>query len=213
MISTNSTAPTRTSRSKSRLARSSPCRGGQDQHLGVCNVTKVLLGRALKSAPIASVQNNHNLIDRTDPRVLEACRRDGLVFFAYFPLGDVGDGSIPRLVNLEPCSPLARVDGRHGAKLASVALAWLIRTLPFAVPIPGTSSPAHLQENVAAWALASRLTPDDIAELATMPTAAASTDRAAEELCRKCSRRCQADCQIVVLRPYASLTLAIRLNH
>jgi len=145
---------------------------GKIRHLGVCNVTKVLLGRALKSAPIASVQNNHNLIDRTDPRVLEACRRDGLVFFAYFPLGDVGDGSIPRLVNLEPSSPLARVAGRHGAKLASVALAWLIQTLPFAVPIPGTSSPAHLQENVAALALASRLTPDDIAELATMPIAA-----------------------------------------
>lgn len=88
-------------------------------------------------------------------------------------LRDCVEGSLRRLrTDTIDLYQLHRPDPNIPIEESLGALAWLFRTLSFAVPIPGTSSPAHLQENVAALALASRLTPDDIAELATMPTAA-----------------------------------------
>ena len=144
---------------------------GKIRHLGVCNLPPGLLRRAQASARIVSVQNHHNLADRTDRAVLDTCKRNGLVFFAYFPLGDAGDGTGPALVAAAPGSPQASVAARHGATPAQVALAWMIRTLPFAVPIPGTSSARHLDENAGALDLARRLTDDDLALLATIETA------------------------------------------
>lgn len=144
-------------------------REGKIRHIGVCNVPPDLLCRARQAAPIVSVQNHHNLIDRTDSRILDLCSRENLVFFCYFPLGDAGDGSVPALVRAEEGSPLAAVAARHGATAAQVALAWLIRTLPFAVPIPGTGSIAHLEDNVAALDLAPELTQEDLELLATVP--------------------------------------------
>ncbi len=143
---------------------------GKIRYLGVCNVTSAMLRRAQAAASLVSVQNHHNLVDRTDPEVLDACRRDRLVFFAYFPLGDTGDGSRPALVAANAGSPQAIVAARHGATPAQVALAWMIRTIPFSVPIPGTSSLGHLEENVRALALANALTDSDLDLLATVET-------------------------------------------
>lgn len=145
-------------------------RAGRIKRIGICNVDADALARARLVAPIVSVQNNHNLIERTDAQVLDTCARDGLVFFPYFPLGDVGDGRVAKLVSASSASPLAIVAGRLGATTAQVAIAWLIRTLPFAVPIPGTSSAAHLVENTDALRLADHFSQDDLELLEQIPT-------------------------------------------
>jgi pyridoxine 4-dehydrogenase len=95
--------------------------------------------------PVVSVQNRYSLTDRKHDRVLEACERDGLAFLPWFPLAAGraarADGSIDRVAR------------DHGASRAQVALAWLLARSPVMVPIPGTSSIEHLEENVAAAAL------------------------------------------------------------
>jgi pyridoxine 4-dehydrogenase len=147
-------------------------REGKVRQIGVCNVTPTELTRAQQVAPIVSVQNHHNLVDRTHPEILDRCRSDGLAFLAYFPLGDSGDGNLPQLVHAGIGTPLAAVAARRGATPAQVALAWLVKTIPFCVPIPGTGSRAHLEENMAALPLAAELTGEDLGLLATVETRA-----------------------------------------
>ena len=128
---------------------------GKIRHIGLSNVDEDELARARRIVPIVSVQNRYNLADRSWEPVLDACERDGIAFVPWYPLGA---GDLPaRRVRLGP------VADRHGATPAQVALAWLLQRSPAMVPIPGTSSRAHLEENVAAAAL--RLTDEDLAEL------------------------------------------------
>ena len=122
---------------------------GKIRHIGLSNVSVDQLQRARKLVPIVSVQNRYNLADRASEDVLEVCEHDGLGFLPWYP---VGAGDLAR-----PGGPLDRAAKAHGVTQAQVALAWLLLHSPVTLPIPGTSSTAHLEENVAA----AELTLDD----------------------------------------------------
>ena len=130
---------------------------GKIRHVGLSNVSREQLERARAIVPIVSVQNRYSIADRASEDVLELCERAGIAFLPWFPLGAgglaAGEG------------PLARVAGRHGATPAQVAIAWLLHRSPVICPIPGTSSLAHLEENVAAARL--ELSDEDLASLSS----------------------------------------------
>jgi pyridoxine 4-dehydrogenase len=128
---------------------------GKIRHVGLSNVDERQLARARSVVSVVSVQNRYSLEDRAHERVLEACEGDGLGFLPWFPLAM---GSLAR-----PGGRLDRIASAHGAAPGQVALAWLLRRSPVMLPIPGTSSPEHLEENVAAAAL--QLTDEDLATL------------------------------------------------
>ena len=119
-------------------------RDGKIERLGVSNVDVDELAEARSIADIVSVQDKYGLTDRTNEPVLEQCERLGLPFLPWYPLG--GDGKLPRAVK--------QVAKRHRATPAQVAIAWLLARSPQLVPIPGTSDPEHLAENMAASELA-----------------------------------------------------------
>ena len=128
---------------------------GKIRHVGLSNVDVDELERARRIVPIVSVQNRYSLAGRSADAVVDACERDGLAFVPWYPLGA---GDLPaRRVRLGP------VADRHGATPAQIALAWLLHRSPAVLPIPGTSSRDHLEENVGAAEL--RLTDADLAEL------------------------------------------------
>lgn len=130
-------------------------REGKVRHVGLSEVGVDELRRAQEILPIASVQNRYNLTDRGSEAVLEACEQDGIAFIPWFPLAA---GPLAR-----PGGPVDEISSRHGATPGQVALAWLLRRSPVMLPIPGTSSVEHLEENVAAASL--ELTDDEYAEL------------------------------------------------
>lgn len=117
-------------------------REGKVRLIGVCNVGKAELARALRVAPIASVQNRFSLADRSSLDVAEACRQQGIAFIAWAPLGKGG------LAGDDPT--LARAAAQLGVSSAQLALAWVLHASPGSVPIPGTASVAHLEEDVTA---------------------------------------------------------------
>jgi aryl-alcohol dehydrogenase-like predicted oxidoreductase len=117
---------------------------GKIRHVGISNVSVDELKQAREMSTVVSVQNRYNVGDRESEDVLQVCERDGLGFIPWFPLGA---GSI------DSDGPLAGVAQRHGASVMQIALAWLLRKSPAMLPIPGTSSVEHLEENVAAAAL------------------------------------------------------------
>jgi aryl-alcohol dehydrogenase-like predicted oxidoreductase len=118
---------------------------GKIRHVALSNVTVDQLKRARALVEIVSVQNRYNLGDRASEDVLEVCERDGLGFLPWYP---VGAGNLTKAGG-----PLDRVAKAHAVTPAQVALAWLLLHSPVMLPIPGTSSVAHLEENVAAAAL------------------------------------------------------------
>ena len=124
---------------------------GKIRHLGLSNVTVAQLDAASEVATIVSVQNRYNATARDADPVLDACTERGLAFIPWAPVGS-GDVSV-----------LSAAAERHGVTPSQLALAWLLHRSPVMVPIPGTSSVAHLEENIAAAAI--ELTPDDIAAL------------------------------------------------
>jgi aryl-alcohol dehydrogenase-like predicted oxidoreductase len=128
---------------------------GKIRHIGVSNVTLEELQRARGLAEIVSVQNRYNVSERRFDDVLALCEREGIAFLPWSPLSS--GPSVGTLRNA------ARLAARLGATTAQVAIAWLLARSPVMVPIPGTSSVAHLEENVSAAAL--RLAPEDLAEL------------------------------------------------
>ena len=115
---------------------------GKIAHIGLSNVNVEQLERALEMTPVVSVQNRFNLVDRDSEPVLEACERRGIAFIPWFPLAT---GSLAR-----PGGALDRAAATHQAAPAQVALAWLLARSAVMLPIPGTGSVAHLEENVAA---------------------------------------------------------------
>ncbi|MGE5406980.1 MAG: aldo/keto reductase [Syntrophothermus sp.] len=127
---------------------------GKIRHIGVSNVRPEQLETARGLVEVVSVQNRFNLGDRHGAAVLATCQEDGIAFIPWFPLGA---GSLAK-----PGGVAAEVATAHGATPAQVALAWLLAT-PATLPIPGTGSVAHLEENVAATGL--RLTDAEVAEL------------------------------------------------
>src|SRR5947207_3088737 len=114
--------------------------------IGLSNVTRQLLLHALEHTPIACVQNPLNLADRGSMPVLEECSARGIAFVPFFPLGSGFAQANPVLGNTQ----LLSVAGRLGVTPAQVALAWLLDLEPCVLLIPGTSSRAHLEENLAA---------------------------------------------------------------
>ncbi len=116
---------------------------GKIRHIGVSNVSVGELARARRVAHVVSVQNRYNLLDRESDDVAETCEREGLAFLPWDPLGT---GVLAR----RPPRPLEQIAHRHGVTAAQVALAWLLKRSPAILPIPGTSSVSHLEENVSA---------------------------------------------------------------
>jgi pyridoxine 4-dehydrogenase len=115
---------------------------GKIRLVGVSNVSVSQLETAREIAPIATVQNRFNLQDRGSEQVLERCEQLGLGFIPWFPLSA---GSLARSEG-----PLEQIAARHGASVAQIVLAWLLARSQMMLPIPGTSSVEHLEENVAA---------------------------------------------------------------
>jgi pyridoxine 4-dehydrogenase len=131
---------------------------GKVRHVGLSNVTAEELGRATQVVPIASVQNRYNLNDRRSEAVLRACERAGIAFIPWLPLGT---GRLAR-----PGGALREAAARLGATLPQLALAWLLRRSPVMLPIPGTSSVEHLEENLVAAKL--RLTDEEVLSLTSL---------------------------------------------
>jgi pyridoxine 4-dehydrogenase len=127
---------------------------GLVRHLGVSNVSPAQVAEARTVAPVVTVQNHYNLVHRADDALVDRCATDGIGFTPYFPLG----GFTPL-----QSGTLAAVAARVGATPQQTALAWLLQRSPTMLLIPGTSSRAHLRENLAAADLV--LPPDAVAEL------------------------------------------------
>jgi pyridoxine 4-dehydrogenase len=127
--------------------------------VGVSNVTLEQLDTAIRLAGVVCVQNPYSLLDRTHEDVLQRCQSEGIAFVPFFPLGSAFPG-MPKVTENPVVEDLA---DRLGATAAQVGLAWLLHHADNILLIPGTSSVAHLEENVAAGALP--LTPDQLAEL------------------------------------------------
>jgi pyridoxine 4-dehydrogenase len=117
---------------------------GLIRHLGISGVSDAQLTEAQSIAPVVTVQNLYNLANRQDDELVERCAREGIAFAPFFPLG----GFTPRQSDV-----LDRVAARLEATAQQVALAWLLQRSATIVLIPGTSSVAHLRENVSAASL------------------------------------------------------------
>jgi pyridoxine 4-dehydrogenase len=129
---------------------------GKIRHIGLDTLTSDQLEQALSLTRIASVQNRFNLVDRESADVLKLCEAHGLAFLPWFPLanGALTGGASAALTALA---------GRHGATRGQLALAWLLHHSTVTLPTPGTSSLAHLDENLDAAGL--RLSADEVKEL------------------------------------------------
>ena len=126
---------------------------GKIRLVALSNVTQEHIERARKIVPIVSVQNRYSFADREWDYVVEYCQRNGLAFIPWFPLGA---GKVAgELLN--------RIAETHAASVTQIALAWLLRRSPMMLPIPGTSSLEHLEQNVASASL--RLTENEFEEL------------------------------------------------
>ena len=138
---------------------------GKIRHVGVSNFTADELARARRVVPVVSVQNRYNLADRRSEEVLRVCTREGLAFIPWAPLAS---GSTSRLEGggerqSDKAGALEKVAAAHGVSVMQVAIAWLLAKSPAMLPIPGTSSVAHLEEDIAAARL--QLGPAELAAL------------------------------------------------
>ena len=131
-------------------------KAGKIRHLGLSEVSVKEIEQAKKTATIVSVQNLYNLGNQQSAAVLDYCTKHNLGFIPWFPLA-AGDMA-------KPGGPLAKAAKAHGATVSQLALAWLLQKSPVVLPIPGTSSVDHLQENVGAAAL--KLTESEWADIA-----------------------------------------------
>ena len=128
--------------------------------IGLSTVSADDVREALGVTPIAEVQNAFSVVNRGDEPVLDLCREHGIAYVPYFPLGSAYVGG-PQVLAADPA--VASVAEKHGASPAQVALAWLLAHYDRMLPIPGTSSVAHLEDNLAAGDVAL-----DDADLATL---------------------------------------------
>src|SRR5580704_10085372 len=129
---------------------------GKIRFVGLSNVTREHIGRARKIVPIVSVQNRYSFADREWDYVVDHCERNGIAFIPWFPLGA---GKVAGEI-------LNRVARAHQSTPLQVALAWLLQRSPIMLPIPGTSSVEHLEENIRSASLP--LTQEEYEELASV---------------------------------------------
>ncbi|HQR48854.1 MAG TPA: aldo/keto reductase [Steroidobacteraceae bacterium] len=131
---------------------------GLVRHVGVSNFGVSELERARRVVNVVSVQNRYNVSDRSSDAVLAACERDGLAFIPWSPLTQA-----PRDAQGGARSALERWAGRRGVSFVQAATAWLLARSPAMLPIPGTASVRHLEDNAAAASL--QFTPDELREI------------------------------------------------
>jgi pyridoxine 4-dehydrogenase len=115
---------------------------GKIRHIGICNVTEPQLREAQQVTAIVSVQNRYNASDQGSDSIIDLCEQEHLAFLPWAPILD-----------LDRAPAVQEIARDHGATPRQVALAWLLARSPAVLPIPGTGSAAHLDENVAAAAL------------------------------------------------------------
>jgi pyridoxine 4-dehydrogenase len=136
---------------------------GKIRHIGLSEVTPTEIEAAQQIVPIASVQNRYSLADRRHDATLAWCEARGIAFLPWYP---IAAGKL-----LQPSHPaaqtLSRIAAAHKATTAQISLAWLLARSPVMLPIPGTSSLAHLEENIAAATLG--LGANDLADLNALP--------------------------------------------
>lgn len=116
---------------------------GKVRHIGLSNVSEAQLREAQRLTPVVSVQNRYNAADRSSDSMVDLCDQESIVFLPWAPIQD-GDEIVPALT----------AASNHGVSTRQVILAWLLARSPRILPIPGTGSPAHLEENVSAASIA-----------------------------------------------------------
>jgi len=125
---------------------------GKIRHIGVSNVTEEQLRVAQRLTPIVSIQNRYNVDDRNSESLVDLCEQEQIVFLPWAPISDLkGDPAVQQAAE------------KRGVSAYQIVLAWLLARSPSILPIPGTGSVAHLEENVAAAEL--ELTPAEVAEI------------------------------------------------
>ncbi len=125
---------------------------GKIRHIGISNVSEAQLREAERIVPIVSVQNRYNATDRQSQSMVDLCEQEELTFLPWAPVQEA-----------ERNPAVAEAARRHGASEYQVVLAWLLASSPRILPIPGTGSPAHAEENIAAAGL--ELSPDEVAAI------------------------------------------------
>jgi pyridoxine 4-dehydrogenase len=130
---------------------------GKIRHVGLSEVKPAEIDRARQVIKIVSVQNLYNLGDRKHEDVLEYCEKEGLAFIPWYP---VAAGKLAR-----PGGTLDAMAKRHGVTVAQLSIAWLLHRSPVMLPIPGTSSVAHLEENTKSAEIV--LSDDELKEIET----------------------------------------------
>ncbi len=115
---------------------------GKVKHVGLSNVNTEQLRQAMELGTIVSVQNNYSVLNREHEAVLKLCEQNGIAFIPYFPIGG-NTGGLSEQV-------LESIASKHGATTRQIGLAWLLQHSPIMLPIPGTGSVEHLEENVKA---------------------------------------------------------------
>ena len=129
---------------------------GKIRHIGLSNVTESQVRRAQRLTPIVSIQNRYNIDDRQSESMVDLCEQEQMVFLPWAPMQD-----------LETNRPVHQLAERYDAQPRQIVLAWLLARSPSILPIPGTGSVSHLEDNVAAAAIT--LTPTEVASLTTTP--------------------------------------------
>jgi pyridoxine 4-dehydrogenase len=127
---------------------------GKIRHVGLSEVTVAEIEQAKKVVPIVSIQNRYNITDRDSEPALNYCAKEKMGFIPWAPIGGGGSHSLST-----PGNALETEAKRHNVSVVQLALAWLLQRSPVMLPIPGTSSLAHLEENMAAAKL--QLTADE----------------------------------------------------
>jgi pyridoxine 4-dehydrogenase len=112
---------------------------GKIRHIGLSNVDEGHLRTAQAMTPVVSVQNRYNVSDRRSEAMLDLCEQEAIAFLPYSPVQDFEDNAV-----------VADIAARHGVSVMQVLLAWLLARSPVMLPIPGTGSVAHLEENTSA---------------------------------------------------------------
>ena len=126
---------------------------GKIQHIGLSEVTVREIEEAQQTVAITSVQNRYNLSERKSEPVLKFCEEHAIAFLPWYPMdaGKIAKAALSSEAHTN--HPLAEFAEQHGATVSQISLAWLLQHSPVILPIPGTSSIAHLEENVAAAGL------------------------------------------------------------
>ena len=148
---------------------------GKIRHVGISNVTEAELREAQRIVPIVSVQNRHNVSDRRSQSMIDLCEQEQLVFLPWAPVQEAGR---------HPA--VAAAAERHNVTQHQVVLAWLLASSPQILPIPGTGSPQHAEENIAAAGL--QLSADEVAAISRQPLMQ-KTVAAAKTVARRALRR------------------------